>query len=157
MRKVDLAYLAGFFDGEGYIGIRKHEKTNYLVRATVCNTNKWIVEWYRFAFGGSINLKSKYSPKHHDAWVWDICGKNAIAFLEAISPYLKTKRTQAELAIKFSKEKQCSHGGEVIPPLELFLREEYKKQLSQLNREGGKTNAARSKSGKDTTTYSHRG
>ena len=105
MNKTDLAYIAGIVDGEGYIGISAdHRKRNpnrpcWRLRVTVTNTNEWLMQFLKFSFGGIIDLKRSSSLK--PCYNWTLCRSNAAEFLKLILPYLRLKRPQAELAIKF--------------------------------------------------------
>lgn len=105
MGKTDLAYLAGFFDGEGSIVIDK----NYALRASVVNTNKWILELFRFYFGGSISVAKPSEKSPHVCYQWHTHADNTLEFLKIITPYLKLKQLEAELGIKFQSTKQLSH------------------------------------------------
>jgi len=67
MRSEELAYTAGFFDGEGTIVIGKREpakkrrekSSSYYLHVSLANTNKNIMEWLTRQFGGSIILKKQ--------------------------------------------------------------------------------------------------
>lgn len=110
MKKTDLAYYAGFFDGEGSIGIYfKNYKTGFspTLRISLTNTNIWILQSFKFAFNGSIGPPSNsgFNKGRTPVWKWGASHRQALYFLEAIVPYLKLKRAEAELAIKFQKAK----------------------------------------------------
>ena len=102
MNKTDLAYLAGFFDGEGSIFIDK----NFGMACAMTSTTKWALESLRFSFGGNITKNKKiYNPSQHTTFQWKINSTIAKTFLQAISPYLKLKKPEAEVAIKFQIRK----------------------------------------------------
>ena len=109
MKKTDLAYTAGIVDGEGYIAIKKYgNKYGYRCsRVEVGNTNEWLINWLYFSFGGSkYEAKStKANPRARRYWKWYISSNEAVEFLKLIMPYIRIKRTQAELALSFQGNK----------------------------------------------------
>jgi len=104
--------MAGIIDGEGCIVIHKHKPVGarihpwYSLRVTVIMTDRWICELFRFSFGGGSIGQRKRKAKHNPAYVWGIGGVAATTMLKCLLPYLKLKRAQAELGIKFVTEKQ---------------------------------------------------
>ena len=104
----DLAYLAGFVDGEGHLNIRTNGTDTFLTKTVighfnVVGTDKETIEWITATFNGKI---SAYKPQtlHHKIrytchWSYQV----AVPVLEAILPYLKTKRLQAQYYIEFAK------------------------------------------------------
>lgn len=91
--------MAGFFDGEGCIRINKRVRgtyTEYTVFITVGQKDgaimDWIVENYK---GGS------YLIKRDNSYVWTATNKIAYDVLKRITPHLKYKKPQAEIAIDF--------------------------------------------------------
>lgn len=106
MKRTDLAYLAGIVDGEGYIGISAdHRKRNpdrpcWRLRVAVTNTNEWLMQHLKFSIGGGV-IALKNSKNTTPCYQWEIRHGKASEFLKLILPYLRLKRPQAELAIKF--------------------------------------------------------
>lgn len=102
MEPTDLAYLAGFFDGEGCIttGIqRQGGRGYYLIRATVTQNSLPVLEAYEAEFGGRILDPSPGKS----AFVWQITGDQMAHFLQTLLPYLRLKKEQAELALAFPR------------------------------------------------------
>ena len=126
MGKLDLAYMAGLFDGEGYIGIAKRKarkqdyeiNPSYWIRVTVNISDKWICELFRFSFGGRVEMSHARIGGNFIMWRWVMDGESAVDAIKALLPYLHLKRSQAELAIKFQsgKVKRGSWGGERKSP-----------------------------------------
>lgn len=106
--KSELFYLAGIFDGEGCISVTKgqdHKSINphYSVVVALGLTHEYIPQLLRFHFGGSVyKMKPKYLGCK-PAWKWQISSSNALSFLKIIAPYLRLKRAEAELAIRFQE------------------------------------------------------
>ncbi len=125
MNKLTAAYIAGFVDGEGCIGVNrvkaKTVKSNggytYKVRLRVSNTNKEIIEWLYKSFGGSFYVsrrENNLNKNHKVAYDWAIADQKAKIFLEKIKPYLKIKKEQAEIAIKVAKLKDRQRSGQIV-------------------------------------------
>jgi len=105
----DLAYLAGFFDGEGSIsfGFGASTKKGIIywyphIQLSICNTDKECMEFLqkKYALGNiytSANnhpRQGKHPEEWHDLTTWRIGSKDEIdKFLHLIEPYvlLKTK------------------------------------------------------------------
>ena len=99
MNKTDLAYIAGFFDGEGCICLGKDGKHIYL-QVSASQTNEWIINWLRLSFGGGVSKKAR-KGRERQGWQWIVRGGKACMFLVEILPFLKLKRAEAELALQF--------------------------------------------------------
>ena len=116
MKRTDLAYIAGLFDGEGNIGIVKRRHLagrtvpTYHLVARVGMVDEIIPRWLQMAFGGYIHHRKRLDPKHRDVYTWSVGYNTATDFLKTILPFLKLKRPQAELAIKFQSERGHSGG-----------------------------------------------
>ena len=119
MEKIELAYIAGLFDGEGYVGVIKvkpnpkwrQKSPVYSMVVSIANTNLEILCWLRGLFGGSVfttNKRTEHWQKGHE---WRIVSNQAIPFLEAIQPYTKIKKEQIELALFFQRIKGHKSGG----------------------------------------------
>ena len=104
LNEVGWAYLAGLFDGEGYIpcSFKKHHKgrkRNMEFWITVTNTYRPILEYLRVNFGGSIYESPSKSSKHKMSCFWKLTSRNAFVVLSQIAPYLKIKREPANLVL----------------------------------------------------------
>jgi hypothetical protein len=97
MKQVDVAWAAGFFDGEGTVRIH-----NRSLEAGLTNTFLPSLIWFRKRFGGSLSAYTRKSDKHRPAFRWKVYGKSAHAFLTTIIPYLKEKKPQAQIAVAWS-------------------------------------------------------
>ena len=108
MKKSDLAYLAGFFDGEGCIYIQgpRPKRHCYQLSVRISQANRWILERYRMAFGGLIREIKPTSATAKCIWQWIISGKQAMEFLNTIYPYLILKQCEARVAIEFQSARR---------------------------------------------------
>jgi hypothetical protein len=101
---IDLPYLAGFFDGEGSIGIysngQGHGRSLRVQLTQNCGPKVdqlfrlWAEEW-----GAGMSLMNRNGRR--PAWNWQASGANACAFLRAIRPWLRLKADQADVAINW--------------------------------------------------------
>jgi hypothetical protein len=98
-------------------------------------TNEWIINQMQMFFGGNTFPNAPRSPRHKPQWQWILSGRKAVVMIEAILPYLKLKRTQAELVIRFQKAKSlrmCRHR----TPEEYAYEVECVSQMRKLNQRG---------------------
>ena len=108
MSKKTAAYLAGLIDGEGCLEIQKRKKKEcigeiaYVPRVRICMTNKEIIEWLRNSFGGYI-FERAANGNQRKSWTWALLYRKVKPFIDAIYPYLRVKKKQAEILKKFLK------------------------------------------------------
>jgi hypothetical protein len=129
-----LTYFAGFFDGEGYIGIAQRKgkiSPRYQLDIGITSTNLWILQELKFKFGGSICKQGKTTLTRHQAWAWRLFSNQACAFLKMILPSLRLKRNQAELAIKFQSNKKNTYWQRLTKE-QLVIEEAQKILMKQL-------------------------
>jgi len=122
----ELAYVAGFFDGEGSIYLC--HGSNYFLCATLTNTRYDVLKQISERFGGQIskspNPDKKYTRKQLYRLRW--YSNQAKSFLELIWPYLIIKRDKAILAIEF--QSRMVNGKLTIPKEE---QEVYKSRIKE--------------------------
>lgn len=97
-----LAWMAGFFDGEGSISIRKRDYSPHAFSKRICivNTRADILDIFRLHFGGKI--RARRGPSHQKTvHEWTVQAKEATRFLGLIRPYLKLKAQHADLWFDF--------------------------------------------------------
>lgn len=119
MTKEELSvWSAGFFDGEGYIGIFKYLPVcrvsySYNVRAAVSNINYESLLLLQSLYGGKVYYMGKNSERGRYYCRWAIEGRPKVTFfLDNIEPYSIVKREQILLAREFialPKLSDCSN------------------------------------------------
>jgi hypothetical protein len=107
---VDLAYAAGFFDGEGAVSIlrvraRRSGKGRdiYKVLVIVVNTNRPVLERFQGQFGGKL-YKSNFKTKPtywRPLFQWHLWGEDCERFLRDLRPNLFIKGALADSALEF--------------------------------------------------------
>lgn len=99
---VELAYAAGFLDGEGCVAITKRKRgksaIEYALRVTIGNTDYATLEWYAQKFGGRVG--NERAGVNKPLKYWTVSNKQAYEFLKVVFPYLKGKAPQADVAIR---------------------------------------------------------
>jgi hypothetical protein len=107
MEVVELAWFAGFFDGEGCVRIQKQPNgryaPSYTLTVSVTNTDHATLNKFQTAFGGTIGDKRTTSNKAWwtQAWAWRLNGIAAMRFLECIRPYAVLKRPEIAIGLEF--------------------------------------------------------
>lgn len=142
MRDTDLAWFAGFFDGEGCVrgrsywrnmkdGKRRHSTCISLV---VTQRDREPLDRIRELVGlGAITAKTGTpTPAFH----WVVGGHNQVAeVIRLILPYSVVKRPQMELAMEIMARCTFRFGrGKLLPQSELDERLRLVKRLSDLKR-----------------------
>jgi hypothetical protein len=101
-----LIWAAGFFDGEGCIGVARSKKGKpcvyYSIQITAFQNMRAPLDIFRQLPGGTI----RYSTTHSTGgWVWQLSGRNLKLALEKMLPFLVVKREQAQIGIAFQGRK----------------------------------------------------
>ncbi len=111
MLKVE--YIAGFFDGEGSIGIYRNGRGTFHLRTqltqNITPATEDILSELCDRFGGNLSRMRSPLYQRNAAFNWQLNGNRAAAFLREILHSLYIKRDQAEIAIAW----QAQH----LPPL----------------------------------------
>jgi len=105
-----LSYLAGFFDGEGCVGIYRHMckgKPYFELNLKVTQKDRTILNFFQMHYGGYVMYN-----KEQDVHIWTTDVPSAVQFLTDVSPYLIVKASQAKLALEFQAAKSARHKGD---------------------------------------------
>ena len=109
MKETDAAYLAGLIDGDSTISVKcegEAKGNKYSPYVSIANTNREVLEWCKDLIGvGAISTKKTTKKNHEESyavtWVYD----RALYVAEQCLPYLKIKKTRAELVLQW---KDCT-------------------------------------------------
>lgn len=101
MSETEIAWLAGFFDGEGHISVRvKLSQRADGVKIQVTNTNHALLERVaEFTGVGYITTRPRQSEKWRTTYDWHTTGGNAKTILSILLPWLIEKRDRAVEAL----------------------------------------------------------
>ena|SRR3990167_6965356 len=148
---ISLQYLAGFVDGEGWIGVYRaipnglqQKSARYTLEVGIGQTLKGqeLFDYLEETYGGYVSF---YQPKTKNAKAqckYVVTGDNALRLLEKIEPYLILKKEQANICIRFQREKSGlnkkfnNFRGKLVPPHITKKRESYYQALKLLNFKG---------------------
>ena len=144
----ELAWCAGFFDGDGYIHINKvtvkprnENQTSYIQHRLRIGINHVAIEpliKVSKILGGEVRLDKSSIKKQYDKYnrkprhIWFLNDSAAKEALIKLMPYLINKTKVAELAIDF-RNTYTKLGGGKIEESTLELRDSYKEQITHLN------------------------
>lgn len=99
------AWFAGFFDGEGCVGIAPSYDTSlYLLKLQLSNTEIAPLLLFKERFGGCVlkpSLRPSDSVRRKPCGQWKCDSKVAEAALRAMLPHLVVKRERTLLALEF--------------------------------------------------------
>lgn len=133
-----LAYVAGFFDGEGCVNFTTRGKyKSLLLRVMVRNTDRAVIDYLQSLFGGRIETKMAYPGKPHwkTSYCWRIDGAKAVEFLLAIEPWVRIKREQIWVAQAWEFARNKKSGSRMDDGYRDAMRL-LTQQLAWLNRKG---------------------
>ena len=108
---IELAWVAGFFEGEGSVRISKPARRNLgSLTVDVPNTEVALIRPFE-RWGGSV---SRYSPggRRKSYWRWRAAATEAEAFLRVIRPYVISEkvREKIDLGLAFQAQKVQGNG-----------------------------------------------
>lgn len=109
MTKLEIAWFAGFFDGEGTILNTKRSTGGESWRIAITNTNRDLLgRVLRYAGTGAIHQQRAATERHSQCWIWECYALNAKNILDQILPWLIEKRPRAEEAIDKINKKEAN-------------------------------------------------
>jgi len=96
MNELDKAYAAGFFDGEGSVGLYRQNGCYALV---VCIGQKdpSVIHWLADRWEGTV------AKRQNDLWQWRAYAEKGRVLLRDIQPFLIVKKSQVDYILKYSQ------------------------------------------------------
>jgi len=138
-----LAYIAGFFDGEGSVVIlsrlqERSKNPTYSLIVSIANTVLKPLRMLHSVYGGVMHKAGKVVPRQKQVYHWRLNGKRAADFLTDIRHFLIIKKRQALIGIDFQnrKENVKVYRGHPISKTEVAYRERQRTALRKLNKRG---------------------
>ena len=144
---IPVQYLAGFVDGEGYLGLarirRDHRSPEYCLRLSVYNTNRRILEDIQRTTGGTMSVIDQRQAgwKVSYALIWTNAA--AARLIRKIKPFLVVKSEQSRALLAFDRGIQAGHrlrdkAGRLLPltPRDVRSRQAFYDRLKRMNRRG---------------------
>jgi hypothetical protein len=104
-RPIQLAWAAGFTDGEGYIGLtrcldKKRGYYMYRVQFEVAQVHEAPIRLISSIFN-DVGRVRHYTNHKRGYWTWRVFGQDAIEVIKTLTPYLIVKKKQAQLVMEF--------------------------------------------------------
>ena len=140
--EADKAYLAGFLDGEGSIIIDDHGgKSRLSVRVVLGNTHVGVLQELQSIWGGFFYTKQAQKEGWKQGSVLEWATKEAVELLREIQPYLRIKKEQCQVALKFQETiNSMAHRTKPIPLEVQSYRLELRDIMRELNHKGTRCN-----------------
>jgi DNA-binding transcriptional regulator YiaG len=146
---LEIAYLAGLFDGEGMVHIRRaivgvRRNPSYALEIQISNSHRRVMDWVVEHFGGFL-IEMRELSAVRPQWKWVLRCQKARTVLETMLPYLVVKLQQAVVAIDFNRaqmaETKLYEAGRRGPiprtPEQMAYKERAKQMLHHLKRPKG--------------------
>lgn len=143
-QREEILYLAGLFDGEGTICIQKDSrplsKDNgrnwnpiYNITFRVGMTDETAIRSFKEFFKvGFIDCEKSYH-KFKPMWRYSIRAKDdARVVIKMIEPFLRVKKPQAQLALRYFIDCPSQRGRYLTPEI-LVKKEQYRLEMRKLN------------------------
>lgn len=103
----DLAYTAGYIDGDGcfYLGKEKSKKRltqKYVVKIAINSVNPKVLHFFKELFGGSVRLIKEQHNNSKALHQFSVHKHNALLMGQIIYPFLVEKREECQMFLDFS-------------------------------------------------------
>lgn len=145
---MNLNYVAGIIDGEGYVSIDRNFRTGRsLVGKVVVQMSGALIPKKLFkAFGGNYRTYKRNNPNQSDAHTWALNGSQTVPFLRQVIPHLLLKKKQAKLVLKlYASKDKCpvrNHPSEARLAYQFRLYGQAKALCTRKGPKGGRNVAA---------------
>ncbi len=135
------AYLAGFIDGEGYVGLvrvndpRTTTKRYHTARLDVANTKREVLDEFKNLYGGTVKEIIRKNKHHKTAYHWVLSNQKVFLLLEDVYPYLRLKKPQADVLFMLKRSIIDNRRNSLTTKV-MEEREELKNKIHLLNKKG---------------------
>lgn len=135
----ELAYIAGLFDGEGYITIsidgphKTQRNAVHLLVVGVGMTDRPTIERFKEIWGGMATMDPREYPNRKRVYIWRVTGPQAILFINDVYKYLRIKKPQADIARRFQVLKSHRWGRGGIPAENMTERNDLCERIRAMN------------------------
>ena len=142
-RKLKLAWAAGFFDGEGFVGTSKRTSKrkdkvyeSLYIRIGINHVAPEPLEEMINLFGGNLKKQAldKVVGNRKQRHQWKITTDKAVIALREMLPYMKNKQYVASLAIDFQDTMECARTRWGKVPVDILKkRQEIREEIIRVN------------------------
>ena len=106
MNKELLAYMAGFTDADGSIGIVSVASTKqFVAQLAVYNCHPGPIELFEEYFGGKRRYRERENPRWRPIYEWKLTATKAANAITMLLPYLRVKDEQARIILQLQEIK----------------------------------------------------
>lgn len=122
----NVAYTAGYTDGDGCFCISKSKKGFYRADFYIVSTYKPVILFFKKTFGGSCLTKKRCEnkPKDKTTYHFHLGANNAVKLAELLLPLLIEKRKQAKCFIEFYRSSDKFFKDQCITKMNTLKNEE---------------------------------
>jgi hypothetical protein len=124
----ELAWAAGFFDGEGSI----HITPKHRLVVAVGQVSRQPLDIFLRLLGGSLHSRPAYG-NHQASWKWQAEARSAGIALGMLVPHLVNKKAEAELALDF-QSRISRRGPKRLDEWDLAERSACRQALMEIHR-----------------------
>jgi hypothetical protein len=117
-----LAYLAGVIDSDGTIGVKLNSyaaksgwQVSYSERVHIRQVTREAIDLLAETFGGNVGIEDPHAKRGKPLYRWGVTDKRAVMVLEALLPYLRIKREQAQNCLDLRVVKEASKVQRLAP------------------------------------------
>jgi hypothetical protein len=103
---LDLAYLAGVIDSDGYITITRSVRKGVAYHAAqvgIAGTRRQPHDLAASIWGGNVGCFTPKNPEHRPQFQWVRHGVNAVQVISDLQPFLRIKQAQAQIALELQE------------------------------------------------------
>jgi hypothetical protein len=106
LSEIEKAWLAGFVDGEGTIALNIREGHGLVPKFQIANTDKDVLLTIKeMLYCGGVSPSKRSDTTKRECWTFSSQTMDDIEYiLDLILPYLRVKKTQAEILLIFLDE-----------------------------------------------------
>ena len=106
----DLAYTAGYMDGDGcfYLGKETSKKRltpKYITKIAINSVNPKVLHYFKKLFGGGVRLIKEQHNNSKATYQFSANKVDSISMAQVIYPYLVEKKEECQILLNFSNEK----------------------------------------------------
>ena len=114
MKEIEMAWAAGFFEGEGSVRISKPAERNWgSLNIDIPNTKESLVRWFDERWEGSVHEYAE-SGNRKKYWRWRCASSKAAKFLRDIRPFIVSDlvREKIDVGLAFQDQKESRRSDE---------------------------------------------
>ena len=130
------SYLAGFFDGEGWVGyhiVKRPNRTYFRLAVGIVQTNYEVINIIHKLYGGHI-VKPTRRPNRKQHWQVNLIGRYAYYFLLDIEKYLIVKKEITNLCMEAFEFSFSNSYNVLFLPTRKEIQKEYYRKYKKLIR-----------------------